>query len=715
MALDANSLCPGGTGKKIKFCCKDLASDLEAIDRMLEGEQFRACLEQVERLDKKKPGRACLLAYKGILLRQKDDLAGAKANAEEFLRLYPGNQIALAEKAMADAAESGGRAAMSTLLQALEQVTEVLEEQTFAAIFAVSQVMALDMDFIAAMALLMLASQIEPNEPTFARLLRRLAAAPVAPLFVKDLVRLRFCTADVPYKEQFNKAAADAVGFHWLAAAAEFEKLAAMPGMTPLATRNLASVKGRCGDVEGCIQWLRRYAAMDIPLEDAAEAEAAAAHLAGDALGDAIDVLALEYEVTDPDQLQILLASSPDCATMSEQEIARALQLQEGEPPPKSAFLLFSGPRPEPGIEFSTETLPRIVCRMVLFGRQTDRPARLSVLPVFAPDLDWVKERIGQLGGAALGGIAKEEKVHSTSRLGMLLRRAWRLPEGTQGEQARQWTEQYTADVFKKQAIRQPLGLLNGKTIEEASADWRLRPKAYAAVLLVEFAARDLSVAFDFDAWKRDLGFPTDPISAQAYVEMGDPVSRLHRVVPDQFEDQDLTDLLDGAVQFAVYKALPRLAAEVVRRPSLADDSAFGLAMSVLANTVEDHEEALRYVEQGRKWALDRGVSCGMWDLLEMRQRLLLGDLPRIRRLVEHAAAQHSHEPEVIQQVLEFVTALNAMQQQHQAAQAAAQAPEQEPGIVIPGEQQAGSGGGLWTPDGAAPAGEKPKLWTPGS
>ena len=43
MALDAYSLCPGGTGKKIKFCCPDFLPELEKIDRMIEGEQFIAC------------------------------------------------------------------------------------------------------------------------------------------------------------------------------------------------------------------------------------------------------------------------------------------------------------------------------------------------------------------------------------------------------------------------------------------------------------------------------------------------------------------------------------------------------------------------------------------------------------------------------------------------------------------------------------------------
>ena len=47
MAIDPYASCPGGTGKKIKFCCPDLLSELEKIDRMLTGNQRRACLDHL--------------------------------------------------------------------------------------------------------------------------------------------------------------------------------------------------------------------------------------------------------------------------------------------------------------------------------------------------------------------------------------------------------------------------------------------------------------------------------------------------------------------------------------------------------------------------------------------------------------------------------------------------------------------------------------------
>src|SRR5688500_16887380 len=69
MPFDSYSACPGGTGKKIKFCCSDLIGELEKVQRMIEGEQFVACLDHVAKLDTTHPNRPCLLSWK-LLLEQ---------------------------------------------------------------------------------------------------------------------------------------------------------------------------------------------------------------------------------------------------------------------------------------------------------------------------------------------------------------------------------------------------------------------------------------------------------------------------------------------------------------------------------------------------------------------------------------------------------------------------------------------------------------------
>lgn len=106
MPLDPYSLCPGGTGKKIKFCCHELLGDLEQLDRLVEGEQIEAVLEQVTRLSEKHPGKACLLATQTKLELAAKKFNDAAVTSRAFLEAYPDNPLALGHAAVAAASST---------------------------------------------------------------------------------------------------------------------------------------------------------------------------------------------------------------------------------------------------------------------------------------------------------------------------------------------------------------------------------------------------------------------------------------------------------------------------------------------------------------------------------------------------------------------------------------------------------------------------------
>jgi len=103
MAIDTYAPCPGGTGKKIKFCCSELVGDLEQLDRLVEGDQISAALDQVKRLAAKHPGRACLLATQTKLELASKQFTEAAATAGQFLAAHPANPLALGQSAVTEA------------------------------------------------------------------------------------------------------------------------------------------------------------------------------------------------------------------------------------------------------------------------------------------------------------------------------------------------------------------------------------------------------------------------------------------------------------------------------------------------------------------------------------------------------------------------------------------------------------------------------------
>ena len=65
MTIDPYSLCPGGSGQKVKFCCGALIDELNKLDKMVEGEQFAAAVDRLDVLLQTHAGNESLLALKG--------------------------------------------------------------------------------------------------------------------------------------------------------------------------------------------------------------------------------------------------------------------------------------------------------------------------------------------------------------------------------------------------------------------------------------------------------------------------------------------------------------------------------------------------------------------------------------------------------------------------------------------------------------------------
>src|SRR5690606_3395064 len=117
---------------------------------------------------------------------------------------------------------------------------------------------------------------------------------------------------------------------------------------------NISLLRSWLADMPGAIVAARRFASLDVPLEDAVEAEAFALLLGQDPLGDKLPIYNLEYAVNDAEGLAEALASSPRVVRVPD---AAERYAEEGQPPPKDVFILFDRPRPNPGEPLTLETV----------------------------------------------------------------------------------------------------------------------------------------------------------------------------------------------------------------------------------------------------------------------------------------------------------------------------------------------------------------------
>lgn len=701
MPFDAYSFCPGGTGKKTKFCCPDLVTVLQKIDQMLRGEQNLACLNYIEQVQQKTPDpdRACLLAVKTALLRVTGQPEQARQVAATFLQKHPDNPIALAESAILTALEEGGRAGMGTLQRAIAASADRMEMRVYEAMATVAEVLLGEGQWLAGRALLQLQVAVVDEDRRPVEMLIELHGSPVVPLLFKEDPPLATPPNDAPWKTRFEEALEATKSARWQAAAEKLAALADEVDGSPAIWRNLATLRGWLADGPGLVQALRKLATLDIPLEEAVEAEALAMLCCADPLGDQFEVIALLWTINDFEQLQAAFTLE-----------SRALQLpldpsapgSEGSPPPKAAYMLLDRPLSETAEPIALEGLSRFLGQAMIYGRQTDCEARLEVVGVASSDLEQVKTLLGEVTGDALDPDFQQEVMARASASHELLHHKWRPPGKVTPQQVEALAEQHTRDVLLNRWPQQKLGILDGRSPREVAGDESCRVRLLAAIMLLQLWSEDIPGRFDFNELRRRLGLPTlEPIDPQQTAVDGLPLVRLSRVMVEQASDETLLAGYRRALAFNVLPALRKFAPALADRPGFAGREEQLQACRLLVRLEEDLDRALRYLEQGRQSAGSLGQSCASWDLLELPLRLARAEPEEISRLINHVQGQHIREPGVAEALMQWLVRVGAIR------------PDGTPPGPAPREAPAAAGPGqLWTPDGQQPGGQK-KIWTP--
>lgn len=704
MALDAYSLCPGGTGKKIKFCCNDLLPDLEKLDRMLEGQQFHAAIQHIERLESQNPDRACLLSIKALVQRILDQTDEAQATVTRFLDKHPNNPVALAESAILTAATEGGRPAIDILQRALSTSTEQLEARVYEAIRVVGSVLAAEGEFLPARALLMLQTALNRQDNQAMELMVRLNTHPEIPLLIKSERRLDKAPEGAPWTAAFDEAMNRVRVAHWAEGEAQLTTLAQQHPDVPAIWRNLGIVRSWLGNTAGTIEALEKYASLDVPLEDAVEAMALARLLSDDPLDDQIELVDLTYPVSDVDQFQVALASSPQATAAP---IDPRAFVQDDEPPPRAVFLLFDRTPPDASQPLEPEAIPRLLGHVLLYGRQTDREARLEVLGVSRREQEQVHALLAEISGGPWSSPSDERVSGKLSASQELLSQNWRLPEGVTQEDIQRLGEQYLERAVLGRWPQMPLGLLDGKTPQEIGGQEAYRIRLLAAISILEQWMELQGSHVDLNRLRTQLHVPTlEPLDPQQVDVRELPLVRLSRLMVDKLTDDQLLVVYHRAMAFNARNTLAKVARSLVERPSMAGREEQFHAYMILARTAEQPDKAIEYVSRGRQAAESTGQSSAPWDLLELSFRFQHTEGPEVVRLIEHLQREHLREPGVAQALADLLMQVGVLRPDGPAA-------EESAGLMAPGQETA-EPGKIWTPEGQAPQGEKPKIWTPG-
>jgi hypothetical protein len=715
MAVDPYAPCPCGSGKKVKFCCSDLVGDIEKIHRMIEGDQPRAALRHAEQTLARHPRRASLLDLRASLELALGEADAARATIAEFLQADPQNPSAHACQAMLLASTEGGRAAVNPLQRALALTEREMPQRVFEAIGVVGRALLAEGHIVAAQAHLWLHVGIAPrDDPRALELLVSMNHYSGLPLLLRDNLRLRDWPADASWKSEAEKASRLADQGKWLEAAGVIDRLGGTHGAVPTLLYNRAVLAGRLADDRALVAGLHAYAQMDVPLDDAVEAEAIAQLLDNESKEQLLDSVVRVYSIKNFDALLTNLAND---RRVQQVELDPARLEGSDQPRPRRTYVLLDQPLPESGIGIERDEVPSLAGVISIFGRQTDRPERLELTTDDGPNLERTLAALLRAGGDALGEIVEQRVTGSITPTEQALNWRWHFPLDTPIADRRKLVaeERHLAITDRWPDVPRP-GLA-GKTPREAAGDPQLRIPLMAAILILEQGSNNRGDAASIAVLRDKLGLPQpEPIDASGANVAALPLVRVARLIMETVTDDDLVQLYRRSILIAARAATAIAAREAINRPSVAERIPPADAYRRLIAAEDDDERALALIQEARARSEAAGESTAAWDLAELELHIESGNPEQAQTTLARIEQLHLDDPQVAAAVYRLLYETGVISPEDVATQGHhADAPRPAFAAASPAPVASESASRIWTPDSELPAsgGKKSTLWTP--
>ncbi|MGL4594174.1 MAG: tetratricopeptide repeat protein [Thermoguttaceae bacterium] len=725
MSIDPYALCPGGHTKKIRFCCSDIIKEIEQIERLLGSNQGAACLSLIESLEKTHPDRACLVAAKLAVLRTENRLDEAFPLAESFYKREPENPVAASEYAIVLTAKDKMQEALSVVIDAFERVPKGTAYSTLLeATLQLGAVFLMRGLVIPACGLGNQLKRFPSVQEQANKLLTQATSLVELPLMLRDMMFEYDCPDSFPGRDIFEDALESLTFLRWKEGLAKLELLIPNADKWPTLWWNIAIVRfWLLRNDEGC-EALRLFAKMpNTPLEDAVDAESIRLFLLPNPLGDETRILKIEYPITDPDRAQEIMLSAPIFQHMT---LDTQMFREQNVPPPRIGANLLDKPFVDESIPLSLETISSLRAACFLFGKETDRAARLELINVVEDQKADIEHELRSLFGDIIQEAVRTDALMSVSRSQLLSQ--YRFKYSSQREIKPEEIENLERDYYNVKFIdkwcKLPLGLLDNRTPSEASSDPNYRIRILAAIQLIEHWINEEAGINFSNALRTRLGLPTrDTIeipegSDEEKLQILDqhPVWRWFRFDVSKLPTSALVEGIQIVAIMREPRSLSRFAKELLDRPitemppearSLAFSSLIGIARG-LGNS----EEALEWIQKAKHEAAQTGSIDAEWCLHEIPLRLGLNQIEEAHNVIQDIVTRYKDNQQVMMLLQQMFVQLGLLNPDGtptlQVQQSAARTRTMN---EIDGE----SHNKIWTPEGSdAPAsGKTSALWTP--
>ena len=714
MSVDKYSVCPCGTGKKIKFCCKESVSELDAVLSMVEGGQVVPALDQLSSILQEHPNAAWALAIRGRLLLDLREYDSLSENAERFIRLQPSNPLALTQRAAANLFHGEVEDATASMLEALTESGSDVDSF----VLDVSSVLAYSLaqrgTFLTARVyatLSMMATGYEGGQASVS-VLRQMNSAPTISQLMKTVPQPIGRPGDAQWGERYDEAANLLRSNKIDLAESKFESLRRTVPNEPAILSGLLTCAIWRGNTDAQSELLKKLSECEsLDFEERVRNRAMSALVDPTSAEISIPIMKMYADLDNPEQIEMSLMASSRFVVLPPDLLA-GMRTTEDEVPPRCGFQMLDRDKPD-----SLEVLPPIdevpeaIALVFVYGKQTDREARLEVLDVRKPLLNEVKEGIqdavgdlelNELKGELLPMLVACQPAVAMIRFQAKPAEAEKLQSGLM---AARMPEAITS-------IETPM-LDGGSLASTCDDESKLFERTVMMRIVEQYDALVAKGQGIIDEAYRIAKLEPQPMLKPAPGDVETIANEdLNRIDCSDLDAESQIYLLQRAQQVSATPTVRRVAKQLIGT-ELAEEQkpAKMLAYMTLINAAEGNEQAIELMDEAKAFAEANNIPTANLLLSEVGLRLSAGDGPGFQNAVETLSRQYGNEPEVMAKLQQTLMAYGLISPDG--------TPRQAPGGPGPATEQGGGGGELWTPDSGAPAPESGgggggKLWVPG-
>lgn len=712
--IDIYQPCPGGCGKKIKFCCsKDLTQDLERLYRMIAGEQLQAARDRLDHLLKQYPGRNCLLALQVDLAASVDDMEQLEQAIHGFTEAAPTNPLAWSYQAML-AVPQGTFAVMATLEKGL-----ISEHTDLPVLFAenlvkLARILAERRSIMPSLALLRLSYRyFQDDIPDREELQYVIERSTTLPLMERFDWQLDPLPEKVTWRNEMQMVYAAVDRGAWCWAIEYLQKMTLRVLDQPLLIKTLALCQAWVDQHAEAAATFRKYSQLRLISEsDSLWGEVMAQQLTPRDGGGTYDIVRREYEVRD---VEGLLESFRLNSMLVRQSENRRTLADDNGVLPRAVYSTIDRPLDRDAVEGNWNDIPLVEGLVAVYGRETDRPARVVFRWVrderFEANIQRIMDTIATLVNPEFteltdGAVPVSEHILQVFPM---------IPPRLSPMACRKIMREIRDHVVLERWKNTPLPTLQNRTPAVVAHCGKQGVREVAAAIKLLEVESVSSLHTDFNSLRSSLGIPEElPIRVDKNeLPRVSPID-FNRVELDSLSNEILISLFTIARHYRMLASVRRFAVELSNREAndgRVDGVAWEDVYAALANTTQDLDESLHWVTKARQRAIADGVSPAQWLVLELSLRFERREMNEAERLLREIERRHMREPGVEEMVQQVLSGIRSSMMTNDPA---------DPETIDTLEAERPTN--LWTPDAAEPVipqaasgGSSSKLWLPGS